>query len=85
MRRNICAAHKSCDESLLLEDVEVIFGYPGGAVLYIYDELKCFEGRLRHILSRHEQGAIHIAEGYALATGKTGVALATSVPEQPIP
>lgn len=67
-------------ESLLREDVEVIFGYPGGAVLNIYDELKCFEGRLRHILCRHEQGAVHMAEGYALATGKTGVVLATSGP-----
>ncbi len=67
-------------ESLLRENVDVIFGYPGGAVLHIYDELKCFEGRLRHILCRHEQGAVHMAEGYALATGKTGVALATSGP-----
>lgn len=67
-------------ESLLDEGVEVVFGYPGGAVLNIYDELKCFEGRLRHILSRHEQGAVHMAEGYALATGKTGVVIATSGP-----
>ena len=67
-------------ESLLRENVDVLFGYPGGAVLHIYDELKCFEGRLRHILCRHEQGAVHMAEGYALATGKTGVALATSGP-----
>lgn len=67
-------------ESLLHEGVDTIFGYPGGAILYIYDELKRFEGRLRHILCRHEQGAVHIAEGYALATGKTGVALATSGP-----
>ena len=67
-------------ESLLRENVDVIFGYPGGAVLHIYDELKCFEGRLRHILCRHEQGAVHMAEGYALATGRTGVALATSGP-----
>lgn len=67
-------------ESLLAAGVEVVFGYPGGAVLNIYDELKCFEGRLRHILSRHEQGTVHMAEGYALATGRTGVALATSGP-----
>ena len=67
-------------ESLLREGVDTIFGYPGGAVLYIYDELKRYEGKLRHILSRHEQGAVHMAEGYALATGKTGVVLATSGP-----
>lgn len=67
-------------ESLLREGVDTIFGYPGGAVLYIYDELKRYEDRLRHILCRHEQGAAHMAEGYALATGKTGVALATSGP-----
>lgn len=67
-------------ESLLMEGVDTIFGYPGGAVLHIYDELVAYEGRLRHILCRHEQGAVHMAEGYALATGKTGVALATSGP-----
>lgn len=67
-------------ESLLREDVSTIFGYPGGAVLHIYDELVNYAGRLRHILCRHEQGAVHMAEGYALATGKTGVALATSGP-----
>ncbi len=77
--RNMRGAQILC-ESLLCEGVDTIFGYPGGAVLYIYDELKCFEGRLRHVLCRHEQGAVHMAEGYALATGKTGVALATSGP-----
>ena len=59
--------------------VEVIFGYPGGAVLPIYDELFGDE-RIRHILVRHEQGAGHAAEGYAAASGKTGVAIATSGP-----
>ena len=73
--RSMRGAQVLC-ESLLREGTEVIFGYPGGAVLNIYDELKCFEGRLRHILCRHEQGAVHMAEGYALATGRTGVALA---------
>jgi acetolactate synthase-1/2/3 large subunit len=67
-------------EALLRQGVEVVFGYPGGAVLNIYDELNCFEGALRHILCRHEQGAVHMAEGYARATGKTGVVLATSGP-----
>jgi len=67
-------------ESLLKEGADTIFGYPGGAVLHIYDELHNMRGRLHHVLSRHEQGAIHMAEGYAKATGKVGVALVTSGP-----
>lgn len=67
-------------EALVLEGVDTIFGYPGGAVLPIYDELAHMSGRLRHILTRHEQGAVHMAEGYAKATGKVGVVLATSGP-----
>ncbi|MEQ8250485.1 MAG: thiamine pyrophosphate-binding protein, partial [Oceanibaculum nanhaiense] len=64
-----------------LEDqgVEVIFGYPGGAVLPIYDEI-FKNNRIRHILVRHEQAAVHAAEGYARSTGKTGVVLVTSGP-----
>jgi acetolactate synthase-1/2/3 large subunit len=59
--------------------VDVVFGYPGGAVLNIYDEL--FKStKLRHILTRHEQGAVHMADGYARASGKTGVCLVTSGP-----
>jgi acetolactate synthase-1/2/3 large subunit len=65
--------------SLLLEDVECVFGYPGGSVLYIYDAIYDFDG-LRHLLARHEQGAIHAADGYARASGKTGVCIATSGP-----
>ncbi len=66
-------------ESLLARDVEFIFGYPGGAVLPIYDEL--FDRKeLRHILVRHEAGAVHAAEGYARSTGKPGVVLVTSGP-----
>ncbi|MBA4601654.1 biosynthetic-type acetolactate synthase large subunit [Thermoactinomyces mirandus] len=64
--------------SLIREKVEVIFGYPGGAVLPIYDHL--YKGKIRHLLARHEQGAIHAADGYARATGKPGVVLATSGP-----
>jgi len=67
-------------EALVREGVDTIFGYPGGAVLHIYDELVNMRGQLRHVLSRHEQGAVHMAEGYAKATGKTGVALVTSGP-----
>ncbi|WP_309122124.1 biosynthetic-type acetolactate synthase large subunit [Paenibacillus sp.] len=65
--------------TLLLEGVECVFGYPGGAVLYMYDALHGHEG-FRHVLTRHEQGAVHAADGYARATGKTGVCIATSGP-----
>src|SRR5436305_11985845 len=65
--------------SLVDQGVEVLFGYPGGAVLPIYDAL-FHEPRLRHILVRHEQGATHAAEGYARSTGKPGVVLVTSGP-----
>ncbi|HNZ10697.1 MAG TPA: biosynthetic-type acetolactate synthase large subunit [Smithellaceae bacterium] len=60
------------------EKVDIIFGYPGGAVLDLYDQL--YESNLRHILVRHEQGAVHAADGYARATGKVGVCLVTSGP-----
>ena len=66
-------------ESLLKEGVEVIFGYPGGQVLPLYDTLPQYP-KLRHILVRHEQGAAHAADGYARVTGKVGVCLATSGP-----
>lgn len=67
-------------QSLLAEDVNTIFGYPGGAIMPIYDELLNFEDKLRHILVRHEQGAAHAAQAYSMVTGKTGVCLATSGP-----
>ena len=66
-------------KSLVEEGVEVIFGYPGGAVLPIYDAL-FQQNQIRHILVRHEQGAAHMAEGYARSTGKVGVVLVTSGP-----
>ena len=66
-------------KALIDEDVEVVFGYPGGAVLPIYDSL-FKQNRLRHILVRHEQAAVHAAEGYARSTGKVGVVLVTSGP-----
>ena len=65
--------------ALIEENVKVIFGYPGGAVLPIYDEL-FKQNKIRHILVRHEQAAVHAAEGYARSTGKTGVVLVTSGP-----
>jgi acetolactate synthase I/II/III large subunit len=67
-------------ESLLQEDVEVIFGYPGGQIMPTYDALYDYHEKLRHILVRHEQGAAHAAEGYAWVTGKPGVCLVTSGP-----
>ena len=65
---------------LLEEGVDTIFGYPGGAIMPVYDALFHYQDRLRHILPRHEQGAIHAAEGYARVTRKTGVCMATSGP-----
>lgn len=67
-------------ESLLREGVDTVFGYPGGAVLHIYDELATMASQIRHVLARHEQGAVHMAEGYSKASGKVGVALVTSGP-----
>lgn len=64
---------------LQMEDVEYVFGYPGGNVLYIYDAMVGNQG-IKHILTRHEQGAVHAADGYARATGKVGVCMATSGP-----
>jgi acetolactate synthase-1/2/3 large subunit len=66
-------------ECLKLEGVDTLFGYPGGTVINLYDELFSFKG-IRHILPRHEQAGVHAADGYARATGKVGVAIATSGP-----
>jgi acetolactate synthase-1/2/3 large subunit len=66
--------------ALLAEKTDTIFGYPGGAVLHIYDELWRFRDKITHYLVRHEQGAIHMADGYARASGRVGVALVTSGP-----
>ncbi len=67
-------------ETLIEQGVDTVFGYPGGAILNIYDELYKNSSRIRHILTAHEQGASHAADGYARSTGKTGVVLATSGP-----
>src|SRR6187549_3522350 len=66
--------------SLIEEGVETIFGYPGGAIMPIYDALYDFQDKVRHILVRHEQGATHAAQGYARTSGKVGVVFATSGP-----
>jgi acetolactate synthase-1/2/3 large subunit len=67
-------------ESLLSENVETIFGYPGGAIMPVYDALYHYANRLNHVLVRHEQGAIHAAQGYARVSGRPGVVFATSGP-----
>ncbi|MBQ8087370.1 MAG: biosynthetic-type acetolactate synthase large subunit [Clostridia bacterium] len=67
-------------ECLLEQGVDTIFGYPGGTILNVYDELYHYEGRVKHILAAHEQGACHAADGYARSTGKVGVCFTTSGP-----
>jgi acetolactate synthase-1/2/3 large subunit len=66
-------------ESMIKENVEVVFGYPGGAIMNVYDEIYK-QNSFQHILTRHEQAAVHAADGYARATGKVGVAFLTSGP-----
>ncbi len=66
--------------SLLCEGVDLIFGYPGGAIMPVYDALYDYQDKLYHVLTRHEQGAVHAAQGYARVTGKVGVCFATSGP-----
>lgn len=67
-------------ECLLEQEVDTIFGYPGGTILNVYDELYHYQDKIRHILTAHEQGAAHAADGYARSTGKVGVCFATSGP-----
>ncbi|WP_299384378.1 biosynthetic-type acetolactate synthase large subunit [uncultured Lacinutrix sp.] len=65
---------------LLAEGVDILYGYPGGAIMPVYDELYKYQDKIHHVLTRHEQGATHSAQGYARISGKVGVALATSGP-----
>lgn len=67
-------------EVLLAHGVDTVFGYPGGAALNIYDELYKYQDKIKHVITAHEQGASHAADGYSRATGKTGVVIATSGP-----
>ncbi|MBQ9566432.1 MAG: acetolactate synthase large subunit, partial [Synergistaceae bacterium] len=67
-------------ECLLEQGVDTVFGYPGGAILNVYDAFYDYRDRIRHILTAHEQGASHAADGYARSTGKVGVCFATSGP-----
>ena len=71
---------KAIMECLLEQDVDTIFGYPGGTILNLYDELYDYKDKITHILTAHEQGASHAADGYARSTGKVGVCFATSGP-----
>ncbi|MGD2036021.1 MAG: biosynthetic-type acetolactate synthase large subunit [Bacteroidales bacterium] len=66
--------------SLVEEGVDYIFGYPGGAIMPVYDSMMDYQAKIKHILTRHEQGAVHAAQGYARVTGRVGVCLATSGP-----
>jgi acetolactate synthase-1/2/3 large subunit len=65
---------------LLAEGVDILYGYPGGAIMPVYDELYKYQDKIHHVLTRHEQGATHAAQGYARISGKVGVAIATSGP-----
>ena len=67
-------------ECLIQEGVDVVFGYPGGTILQAYDALNNYSDKIHHVLVRHEQGATHMADGYARSSGKVGVAMATSGP-----
>ncbi|NNG00162.1 MAG: biosynthetic-type acetolactate synthase large subunit [Desulfobacteraceae bacterium] len=67
-------------EALVREKAEIIFGYPGGAIMPVYDALYSYQDRITHVMTRHEQGAVHAAQGFARATGAVGVCIATSGP-----
>ena len=67
-------------ECLLEQEVDTVFGYPGGTILNVYDELYNYKDKIHHVLTAHEQGASHAADGYARSTGKVGVCFATSGP-----
>lgn len=79
IKKTVSGAEAIC-MCLLEENIDTIFGYPGGAIMPFYDALYSYMDRIRHILPRHEQGGIHAAEGYSRVTRKTGVAIATSGP-----
>ena len=80
MNGNKISGAEAIIKSFLSEGVDTVFGYPGGAIIPVYDVLYSYKKELRHILVRHEQAAIHAAQGYARVTGRTGVAMVTSGP-----
>jgi len=77
--KNISGA-EAVIKSLIKENVDLVFGYPGGAIMPVYDEFFKFQDKVHHVLTRHEQGAVHAAQGYARSSGRVGVAIATSGP-----
>jgi len=80
MKTNNIKGSEALLRSLIAENVNLIFGYPGGAIMPVYDALYDYKEKINHILVRHEQGAIHAAQGFARTSGKVGVCLATSGP-----
>lgn len=80
MEQNMVRGTKALLLSLMEEGVDTIFGYPGGTIMPLYDELYNYTDKINHILVRHEQGAVHAAEGYARTTGKVGICMATAGP-----
>ena len=80
MKKNKLTGAEIIWECLMKEGVDVVFGYPGGAILPTYDALSSYKDNIHHVLTRHEQGATHMADGYARTSGKVGVAMATSGP-----
>ena len=77
--KNISGA-EAVIKSLIKENADLVFGYPGGAIMPVYDEFFKFQDKVHHVLTRHEQGAVHAAQGYARSSGRVGVAIATSGP-----
>lgn len=75
-----CTGAEAVIKCLLAEGVHTLYGYPGGAIMPVYDQLYLYEGKIQHVLTRHEQGATHAAQGFARATGEVGVAIGTSGP-----
>jgi acetolactate synthase-1/2/3 large subunit len=80
VRQQLVSGSEAIIKILLREKVDTIFGYPGGAIMPVYDALHFYKKQLHHVLGRHEQGSIHAAQGYARVAGKVGVCLATSGP-----
>ena len=80
MQKENISGSEALIHCLLAEGVDLIYGYPGGAIMPFYDELYKFQDKLQHVLTRHEQGATHAAQGFARVSGKVGVCVATSGP-----
>lgn len=80
MKNTVISGSKAIIQCLIEEKVDTIFGYPGGTIMPVYDALYDYRDKINHILTRHEQGLVHAAQGYARASGKVGVCLATSGP-----